>query len=153
MRNKIIPILLIFICVMYSFSENDLLLSNMNNEGHWMYKYTVDDIKVYQMDDGVIPIIKLTKEIKSMNNIFETILDIENYNQVISNKKIFTEQIKIETVPDTLYGYQKVSNFIPFVKNRRIIFKMFKVGDNCLNWELLSSDNDLFDKYMNYPFQ
>ena len=147
MKPKIILILLIFICSIYSFPDNDILLSNMNNEEHWAYQYTIDDIKVYKMNNDFIPIIKLTKEIKSSNNIFKTVLDIKNYNQVISNKKIFTKQINMEASSDTLYAYQEITNLIPFVKNRRIIFKIFKVNDNRLDWKLLNIDDSLFDKY------
>ena len=147
MKPKVVLILLIFICSIYPFSDNDILLSNMNHEEHWTYQYTIDDIKVYKMNNDSIPIIKLTKEMKSFNNIFETILNIDNYNQVISNKKIFTEEINVRTVSDTLYGYQKITNLIPFVKNRQIIFKMFKVGDIRLDWKLLDKDDSLFDKY------
>ena len=147
MKPKVILILLIFICSIYPFSDNDILLSNMNHEEHWTYQYTIDDIKIYKMSNDSIPVIKLTKEMKSFNNIFETILNINNYNQVISNKKIFTEEINVRTVSDTLYGYQKITNLIPFVKNRQIIFKMFQVGDNRLDWKLLDKDDSLFDKY------
>ena len=147
MKPKLVLILLIFIYSVYPFSDNDILLSNMNHEEHWTYQYTIDDIKVYKMNNDSIPIIKLTKEIKSFDNIFETILNIDNYNQVISNKKIFTEEINVRTLPDTLYGYQKITNLIPFVKNRQIIFKMFKIGDNRLDWKLLDKDDSLFDKY------
>ena len=147
METRIIVILLISVCSIYPFFDNDILLSNMNNEEHWIYQYIVDDIKVYKMNNDSIPIIKLTKEIKSSNNIFEIVLDIKNYNQVISNKKIFTEQINMKASSDTLYAYQEITNLIPFVKNRRIIFKIFKVNDNRLDWKLLNIDDSLFDKY------
>ena len=147
MKAKIIVILLICICSIYPSTINDILLSNMNNEEHWIYQYIIDDIKVYKMNNDSIPIIKLVKEIKSSNNIFETVLDINNYNQVISNEKIFTKQINMEASSDTLYGYQEITNLIPFVKNRRIIFKIFKVNDNRLDWKLLNMDDSLFDKY------
>ena len=147
MKPKVVLILLIFICSIYSFSDNDVLLSNMNHEEHWTYQYTIDDIKVYKINNDSIPIIKLTKEMKSFNNIFETILNIDNYNQVISNKKIFTEEINARTLSDTLYGYQKITNLIPFVKNRQIIFKIFKVNNNRLDWKLLNIGDSLFDKY------
>ena len=87
MRIRTITILLTFICSIYAFSDNDILLSNMNNVEHWIYQFTVDDIKVYKINNDSIPIIKLTKEIESLNNLFETVLDINNYNQIISNKK------------------------------------------------------------------
>ena len=147
MRVRTIAILLTFICSIYAFSDNDILLSNMNNKEYWIYQHTVDNIKVYKMNNDSIPIIKLTKEIESLNNIFETVLDINNYNQVISNKKIFTKQINVKVSSDTLYGYQEITNLIPFIKNRQIIFKIFRVGDNRLDWKLLNNDNPLFDQY------
>ena len=141
-------ILIIFFCIVHTSSNNDVLLSGMNDDEKWLYQYTKDDIKVYKMDSESISIIKLTKKIESADNIFKTILDIDNYNQVISNKKIFTESIPALANSDTLYGYQKVSNIIPFVKNRHIIFKMFKVNDNRLDWKLLNPDNILFKNYV-----
>ena len=141
-------ILIIFFCIIHTSSNKDVLLSGMNDDEKWLYQYTKDDIKVYKMDSESISIIKLTKKIESADNIFKTILDIDNYNQVISNKKIFTESIPTLANSDTLYGYQKVSNIIPFVKNRHIIFKMFKVNDNRLDWKLLNPDNILFKNYV-----
>jgi len=119
----------------------------MNNETKWSYRYTIDDIKVYKMNNDSIPIIKLTKQTESLNDIFKVILDINNYNQVISNKNFFTKQINIKIESDTLYGYQKISNLIPFIKNRQIIFKLFRVNDNRLDWKLLNSNDILFDEY------
>ena len=147
MKIKNIIILHLFLCIVYSSSDNDIVLSNMNNETKWSYQYTIDDIKVYKMNNDSIPIIKLTKQTESLNDIFEVILDINNYNQVISNKKIFTKQINIKIESDTLYGYQKISNLIPFIKNRQIIFKLFRVNDNRLDWKLLNSNDILFDEY------
>ena len=147
MKIKNIIILHLFLCIVYSSSDNDIILSNMNNETKWSYQYTIDDIKVYKMNNDSIPIIKLTKQTESLNDIFEVILDINNYNQVISNKNFFTKRINIKIESDTLYGYQKISNLIPFIKNRQIIFKLFRVNDNRLDWKLLNSNDILFDEY------
>ena len=147
MKIKNIIILHLFLCIVYSSSDNDIILSNMNNETKWSYQYTIDDIKVYKMNNDSIPIIKLTKQTESLNDIFKVILDINNYNQVISNKNFFTKQINIKIESDTLYGYQKISNLIPFIKNRQIIFKLFRVNDNRLDWKLLNSNDILFDEY------
>ena len=51
MKTRILIILLIFICSIYSFTDNNILLSNMNNEEHWIYQYIIDDIKVYKMNN------------------------------------------------------------------------------------------------------
>ena len=138
----------VFISTIYSYSVNDDLLSNMNDKKNWLYQYTSNDIKVYKLDNDSIPIIKLTKVIESSDKIFETILNIDNYNKIISNKKIFTKIISFNENSDTLYVYQKVSNIIPFVKNRHLIFQMFQINDNRLDWKLLNKNNILFNNYI-----
>ena len=138
----------VFISTIYSYSVNDDLLLNMNDKKNWLYQYTSNDIKVYKLDNDSIPIIKLTKVIESSDKIFETILNIDNYNKIISNKKIFTKNISSNENSDTLYVYQKVSNIIPFVKNRHLIFQMFQINDNRLDWKLLNRNNILFNNYI-----
>ena len=138
----------VFISTIYSYSVNDDLLLNMNDKKNWLYQYTSNDIKVYKLDNDSIPIIKLTKVIESSDKIFETILNIDNYNKIISNKKIFTKNISSNENSDTLYVYQKVSNIIPFVKNRHLIFQMFQINDNRLDWKLLNKNNILFNNYI-----
>tara|TARA_Y100000994_G_scaffold167013_1_gene137273 strand:- start:165 stop:794 length:630 start_codon:yes stop_codon:yes gene_type:complete len=138
----------VFISTIYSYSVNDDLLLNMNDKKNWLYQYTSNDIKVYKLDNDSIPIIKLTKVIESSDKIFETILNIDNYNKIISNKKIFTKIISFNENSDTLYVYQKVSNIIPFVKNRHLIFQMFQINDNRLDWKLLNKNNILFNNYI-----
>jgi len=145
---RVITIFSFFICTVYGFN-NDNLLSSMNSDKNWVYQYTQDDIKLYRIDHDSLSIIKLVKDIDVTNDILNVIAGIGDYNDVISNKKIFTEEIVLDVPSDTLYGYQKVSNIIPFIKNRHIIFKMFRIEDNRLDWQLLHHTDILFNNYNN----
>ena len=149
MRSSFLIILLI--CIAFSKSENDIILSNMSNEKNWIYKYeTSDNISVYKLNNDSFPIIKLSKELDdSYSNIFQTILSIEKYDSIISNKSFSTKQINKNNNSDTVYVYQKITNIIPFIKNRQIIFKLFKSSDNRLSWKLLKGSDNLFEEFSN----
>ena len=147
MRSSFLIILLI--CIAFSKSENDIILSNMSKEKNWIYKYeTSDNISVYKLNNDSFPIIKLSKELdNSYSSIFQTILSIEKYDSIISNKSFSTKQINKNNNSDTVYVYQKIKNIIPFIKNRQIIFKLFKSSDNRLSWKLLKSSDNLFEEF------
>ena len=125
---------------------NDALLSYMNKEGSWIYNETKDGLEIYDLDNVDYPVIKVEGEFQySFQDLLDVIMDLDGYNEVISNSNVYTEFISSES--DTLYGYQKVSNFIPFVRNRHIIFKLYKVGDNKIEWKLINKDNSLYHSY------
>ena len=147
MRSSFLIILLI--CIVFSKSGNDIILSNMSKEKNWIYKYkTSDNISVYKLNNDSFPIIKLSKELdNSYSSIFQTILSIEKYDSIISNKSFSTKQINKNNNSDTVYVYQKITNIIPFIKNRQIIFKIFKSSDNSLSWKLLKSSDNLFEEF------
>ena len=145
---RIIIIFLFFIYGVYGL-DNNQLLSAMNNEENWVYHYTLDDIRIYRIEHDSLSIIKLVKDVEISNDILNVIAKISDYNNVISNKKIFTEEVILDIPSDTIYGYQKVSNIIPFIKNRHIIFKMFRVEENRLDWQLLHHTDALFNNYNN----
>ena len=127
-------------------SYNDTLLSYMNQEGPWIYNETQDGLDIYDLDNEDYPVIKVEGEFQySLQDLLDVIMDLDGYNEVISNSNVYTEFISSES--DTLYGYQKVSNFIPFVRNRHIIFKLYKVGDNKIEWKLINKDNSLYHSY------
>ncbi len=145
---RFIIIALSFIYTIYGLNNNSLL-SSMNSKENWVYQYAVDDIKLYRIENDSLSIIKLVKDVNVSNDILSVISKISDYNNVISNKKIFTQEIMLDSPSDTLYGYQKVSNIIPFIKNRHIIFKMFRIEDNRLDWQLLHHTDILFNNYNN----
>ncbi len=127
-------------------SYNDTLLSYMNQEGPWIYNETQDGLDIYDLDNEDYPVIKVEGEFQySFQDLLDVIMDLDGHNEVISNSNVYTEFISSES--DTLYGYQKVSNFIPFVRNRHIIFKLYKVDDNKIEWKLIDEDNSLYHSY------
>ena len=117
-------------------SENLLLLNLMNENSDWVYDYTDDGIEVYIMNNDNIPIIRLEKEISNPINLFKTILDIKNYNNILSEKSLTSKFI--DEISDTLFCYQITKNFIPFTRNRQLIFKMYKVDDSRIEWYLVN---------------
>ena len=125
---------------------NETLLSYMNQQGPWIYNEMQDGLAIYALDNEDYPIIRIEREYKySFQDLLDVIMDLNGYNNVISNSNVYTEFLSSEL--DTLYGYQKVDNFIPFVRNRHIIFKLYKVSDNKIEWKLIDKNNSLYDDY------
>lgn len=146
---KIYKIMLI-VCLSLLFSNNSHILTKMIDSMNWDFRYTTEDgIKVFRLDNDSFPVIKIHKDIDSSmkNKIFDTIRDIENYHLIISNKNISTQNLTTESISDTLYVYQSITNMIPFVKNRHIIFKMYMSSKNRLNWELVNENSSRFDRF------
>jgi len=132
------------------FSNNNHILTKMIDSMNWDFRYTTEDkIKVFRLDNDSFPIIKIHKDVdsKMKNKIFNTIRDIDNYHLIISNKKISTQNLTTESTLDTLYVYQSITNMIPLVKNRHIIFKMYLSSENRLNWELVNKNSSKFDRF------
>ena len=132
------------------FSNNSHILTKMIDSMNWNFRYTTEDkIKVFRLDNESFPVIKIYKDVDSSmkDKIFDTIRDIDNYHLIISNKKISTQNLTTESTSDTLYVYQSITNMIPFVKNRHIIFKMYMSSKNRLNWELVNENSSKFDRF------
>ena len=81
----------------------------------------------------------------SKDEIFTTILNVENYNNVLTDKKLYSEFVTADS--DTVFGYQKTKNYIPFIRNRHLIFKLYKIDDNRLEWSIIDNDNKLYDRF------
>jgi len=125
---------------------NETLLSYMNQQGSWIYNETQKGLKIYDLDNEDYPIIKIEGEYKySFQDLLDVIMNLDGYNDVISNSNVDTQYLLSES--DTLYGYQKVNNFIPFVRNRHIIFKLYQVNENKIEWKLIDKNNSLYDDY------
>ena len=137
--------LLFFISITFVLSsENDFLLNFMDEDNNWMYLGEDHDISIYILENDSLPIIKLEKYSDSFGNIFDVILDVSNYNNILSDRNIYSQYLYEES--DTVYAYQKVRNLIPFTRNRHMIFKIFIVNKNRLDWKLISRNNKLYDK-------
>ena len=75
------------------------------------------------------------------------IQSISSYNNIITNKNIYTEQVLQEE--DTLFAFQRISNSIPFVRDRQYILKMYPVGDSRIDWYIINKNNSLLVEYLN----
>jgi hypothetical protein len=140
--------LLFFISITFVLSsENDFLLNFMDEDNNWMYLGEDHDISIYILENDSLPIIKLEKYSDSFGNIFDVILDVSNYNNILSDRNIYSQYLYEES--DTVYAYQKVRNLIPFTRNRHMIFKIFIVNKNRLDWKLINRNNKLYDKFKN----
>ena len=53
----------------------------------------------------------------------------------------------VTTISDTIFGYQKTKNYIPFIRNRHLIFKLYQLSKNRLEWTILDKNNQLYDKF------
>ena len=128
--------------------QNYNILTYMEKNGPWILYEEHKDINIYMYDNSGPPIVKIEKTLDSSlskNEIFSTILNIENYNNVLTDKKIYSEFVTVDS--DTSFGYQRTKNYIPFVRNRHLIFKLYKVDDNRLEWSIIDNDNKLYDRF------
>ena len=120
MIQKIIIVFNI-IGVIFCINNNEIL-SLMNSNTKWKFHSQEDDIKVYINNDKMLPIIKIEKSLSldyDVSDIFNIILDVSNYNDILSNKKLHSEFLINEQ--DTLYVYQKTHNYIPFIKKNALL--------------------------------
>ena len=141
---KFYLIVTIFISLSFS-SKNLFLLSLMNEKSDWVYDYVDDDIKVFVINNDSLPIIKLEKTVQSVEGLFEIILNVENYNNVLSERTLTSEYLG--QIADTTYGYQITKNYIPFTRNRHLIFKMYEINNNRIEWYLVDEKHPYFIPY------
>ena len=138
--------LIVTIFISLSFpSKNLFLLNLMNEKSDWVYDYVDDDIKVFVMNNDSLPIIKLEKTVQNVEGLFEIILNVENYNNVLTERTLTSEYLG--EIVDTTYGYQITKNYIPFTKNRHLIFKMYAINDNRIEWYLVGEKHPYFIPY------
>ena len=126
-------------------SENDSLLMHMYKDNDWTFIEEEEGITIYMLKNSELPIIRLDKNVTSTENLFSIVLDIQNYNNIFSDRTISTEYLF--TRKDTIYGYQIVKNLIPFTRNRHMIFKIYHNGVNRLDWQIIDENSEL---YLNY---
>ena len=129
-------------------TNNNEILSLMNSNTKWKFHSQEDDIKVYINNNKLLPIIKIEKALSldyDVIDIFNIILDVSNYNDILSNKNLHSEYLINEQ--DTLYVYQKTHNYIPFIKNRHLVFKLYKHNNFRLEWKIVDADHLLYHKF------
>lgn len=142
-------ILTIFIFSFLLCSNSKSLIQDMYTSKDWNRIKVLENKNIYESDSYInnIKYIKIEQEVKkNPESILNTIQSIENWNDIISNKNIKTSLLL--NVEDTLVVLQKISNVIPFTKNRVYIFKLFKVNSNRIDWYLTSDYNNLLDNFL-----
>ena len=140
--------ILFFIFLSLVFCNNNKILSFMNDNSNWTLLSVNGNIKVYQNEDEEFPIIKVEKELSkeyNKNEIFDIILNVPNYNNVLTNRNLYSQFL--ETSLDTIYGYQKTYNYIPFTRNRHLIFKLYKKNEYKLEWKIINENNVLYEQF------
>ena len=140
--------ILFFIFLSLVFCNNNKILSFMNDNSNWSLLSVKGNIKVYQNNDEEFPIIKVEKELSkeyNKNEIFDIILNVPNYNNVLTNRNLYSQFL--ETSLDTIYGYQKTYNYIPFTRNRHLIFKLYKKNEYKLEWKIINENNVLYEQF------
>ena len=128
--------------------SNSEILNYMENKNPWILYSEQQDLKTYIYDDKELQIVKIEKKLNpdiTKDQIFETILNLKNYNNVLTDKKLHSEFVK--AVSDTVFGYQKTKNYIPFTRNRHLVFKLYQVNENRLEWIIIDKNNRLYDKF------
>ena len=143
---------MIFIFFILSLSfpyESFDILNSLNNDLEWNFYNQNNNKKIYQSNeilDGII-ITKIEQKVKfEAETIMSVLLNINLYNDIISNKNLST--YLDSTVNDSIYVYQKITNVIPFIRDRQYVFKMFKVDNNKINWIILKENEQTVKKYL-----
>ena len=143
----LISIIFYFFNLLFCISNNDILL-HMKKDNSWIFYDSYKDVNIYMYDNSSLPIVKVERVLNSSlskDKVFNTILNIENYNNILTDKKIYSEFVAIDS--DTSFGYQKTKNYIPFVRNRHLIFKLYKIDDNKLEWVIVDQSNKMYDRF------
>tara|TARA_B100000029_G_scaffold193768_1_gene191871 strand:+ start:870 stop:1484 length:615 start_codon:yes stop_codon:yes gene_type:complete len=142
-------LIVLFFTFSFSFESRDVL-NAINGELNWnLYEEYENKKFVYQSNeilDGVI-VTKIEQKVNyKAKDIIDIILNINQYNTIISNKNIASSLDS--SINDTIYAYQKITNMIPFVRDRQYVFKMYKVNENKINWYILDEKNSIVEKYV-----
>ena len=140
----------LFIILYSLIYSNSIDISNKINENlNWIATDQIDKKKIYEFYDDSCgcTFLKIEKIVElSEENIFNTIVDIENYNNFISNRNIETNFI--EEINDTIFVHQLIKNPVPFIRDRQYIFKMYYSGENSIEWNILSKENSYLKPFI-----
>ena len=116
--------------ISYLFSnENFNLLNLMINDDSWKFVKENSGFVIYEkdIDDNQMLLIKKETNL-AKETIFSIIRNVENYSNVLTSQNVISEFLGINQ--DTIFGYQKYVNFMPFTRDRQIIFKMVDINED-----------------------
>lgn len=139
-----------FISAMLLSSESKDILFDIYNKTNWKIIDTKDGKDIFEAKNSFNndKFLKIEYILDSnQDNIFNTIQSIDLYDQIISNKNISTELLYNQH--DTLYCLQRISNSIPFIRDRQYVFKLYKINENRIDWYLMDENNSLLTNYLN----
>ena len=125
---------------------NQYLLDSMLDDYSWKFLDKKKEFFIYEKEylDNKIYMVKKEVYIEK-EKIFSVVSDLGNYSNVLTSKNVINDYLGV--VNKKKYGYQQFTNFIPFIKNRQIIFEMSLNDDNIISWVLLDGSHPLFEKY------
>ena len=130
-------------------AENIQLLSNLYNNDGWEFKdISIDNIKMSELYDSDYDdkYIRIEGSAGDKESILSTIESIADYDNIVSNKNISTDFLFSNN--DTLFCYQRISNSIPFIRDRQYVFKMYRVNDSRIDWYLVNKNHVALQPYL-----
>lgn len=133
--------------ISYLFSnENFNLLNLMIDDYSWDFIKENNGFMIFEknIDDYQMLLIKKETNLDK-ETIFSIIKNVENYSNVLTSQNVISEFLG--TKQDTIFGYQKYVNFMPFTRDRQIIFKMFDINEDRIAWIVMNRENQLYDDY------
>ena len=116
---------------MYTIDNWDLIEENSNKK---IYKAncTINNVQYIMIEQELL---------KEQDNVLDVIESVSNYNNILSNKNIKTKLLLSKG--DTSIVLQTITNAIPFTRDRKYIFKMYRYNENRIDWFLLNDLNVL----------
>tara|TARA_B100001250_G_C19661960_1_gene727494 strand:- start:56 stop:676 length:621 start_codon:yes stop_codon:yes gene_type:complete len=137
-------ILILLLTLLFPSNSNELLF-DMYAIHNWDLIEENSNKKIYKANctinnDQYIMIEQ--KLLKEQDNVLDVIGSVSNYNNVLSNKNIKTKLLLNKG--DTSIVLQTITNAIPFTRDRKYIFKMYRYNENRIDWFLLNDLNVSF---------
>ena len=136
-------IFVLLLTLLFPSNSNELLF-DMYAIDNWDFIEENSNKKIYKANctinnDQYIMIEQ--KLLKEQDNVLDVIESVSNYNNVLSNKNIKTKLLLSKG--DTSIVLQTITNAIPFTRDRKYIFKMYRYNENRIDWFLLNDLNVL----------
>ena len=136
-------IFILLLTLLFPSNSNELLF-DMYAIDNWDFIEENSNKKIYKANctinnDQYIMIEQ--KLLKEQDNVLDVIESVSNYNNVLSNKNIKTKLLLSKG--DTSIVLQTITNAIPFTRDRKYIFKMYRYNENRIDWFLLNDLNVL----------
>ena len=140
-------VLLLFISLLFADSFD--ILSDIYSISKWDIVDISNNRKIFeaQNNSNNDKFIKVEGTIlDDKESILDVVESIPDYNNIISNKNVTTDFLYSDN--DTLFCYQKISNFIPFIRDRQYIFKMYRVNNHRVDWYLVNKNHSMLKPYL-----